>query len=333
MARSERCQPASASCLVHGFTQTGAVAGRPVDAPARERDGVRRRRARPRRLVDRGRRPVGAARSGRTAGAAAGYLGYSMGGRIGLHLALAHPAVDRLVLVGATAGIEDPVDRATRASRRGPGPAGSSSGGVEAFLERWLASPLFAGLAAERSRHGGPRWPTPPAGLAVQPALARHRHPGRPLWARLAELTMPVLVVAGERDAQVRRPRPPPGRGIGANGRLALVAGAGHACHLERPDAFVGARPADFLAVEASAVPAVRGASPIGQQHAVDRAAAGRCACSTATRARPSSRPAAPGAPAATARARGQQRPAAAHGRATARARPAERRAPATQAA
>src|SRR3954451_6685790 len=41
------------------------------------------------------------------------WLGYSMGGRIALHVALAHPDdVSRLVLVGATPGIVDPIDRA-----------------------------------------------------------------------------------------------------------------------------------------------------------------------------------------------------------------------------
>jgi 2-succinyl-6-hydroxy-2,4-cyclohexadiene-1-carboxylate synthase len=49
-------------------------------------------------------------------GGQATYLGYSMGGRYLLHLALANPElVDGLVLLGATAGIDDPAERAARA--------------------------------------------------------------------------------------------------------------------------------------------------------------------------------------------------------------------------
>ena len=43
------------------------------------------------------------------------WLGYSMGGRFALNVALRHPGqVRRLVLVSATAGIDDPEERAAR---------------------------------------------------------------------------------------------------------------------------------------------------------------------------------------------------------------------------
>ena len=45
----------------------------------------------------------------------AAWLGYSMGGRYALHVALRHPElVRRLVLVSATGGIDDPAERAAR---------------------------------------------------------------------------------------------------------------------------------------------------------------------------------------------------------------------------
>ena len=55
------------------------------------------------------------------AGAADGpvdLVGYSMGGRMALRTAVDHPhLVRRLVLIGATPGIEDPADRAARAEQ------------------------------------------------------------------------------------------------------------------------------------------------------------------------------------------------------------------------
>src|SRR4051794_10460880 len=55
-------------------------------------------------------------------------VGYSMGGRLALHAALRDPArIGALVLVGVTAGIEDPVEREER--RR-------SDGSLAEWMER-----------------------------------------------------------------------------------------------------------------------------------------------------------------------------------------------------
>jgi pimeloyl-ACP methyl ester carboxylesterase len=59
-----------------------------------------------------------------------------------------------------------------------------------------------------------------------------------PLWDRLAELAMPVLLVAGEHDAKFRALAERMAAAIGTNATVALVTGAGHAAHLEQPDAF-----------------------------------------------------------------------------------------------
>jgi 2-succinyl-6-hydroxy-2,4-cyclohexadiene-1-carboxylate synthase len=59
-----------------------------------------------------------------------------------------------------------------------------------------------------------------------------------PLWDRLAELSMPVLVVTGEHDAKFRAIGERLVAGI-PDATLAIVAGAGHAPPFERPDAFV----------------------------------------------------------------------------------------------
>jgi 2-succinyl-6-hydroxy-2,4-cyclohexadiene-1-carboxylate synthase len=169
------------------------------------------------------------------------YVGYSMGARFCLHAALAHPeAVSSLVLVSGTAGLEDPLEqRARRAADDGlaeelaPLSGARPATSVEGFLRRWLAQPMFAGVderaaaLPERMRNGA-------AGLA---SSLRHAGTGtqRPLWGRLGELEMPVLTITGELDGKFTDLGRRMARAVGANGSAAVVAGVGHAPHLEQP--------------------------------------------------------------------------------------------------
>lgn len=131
--------------------------------------------------------------------------GYSLGGRVALHVALAAPErVSRLALVSTSAGIEDAAERAARgvADRRHADELERVP--FEDFIERWRAQPLFADeppdvgeSAREEMRRNDPR------ALA---AAMRGVGAGEmaPLWSRLHGLPIPVLVVAGERDAKYR---------------------------------------------------------------------------------------------------------------------------------
>jgi 2-succinyl-6-hydroxy-2,4-cyclohexadiene-1-carboxylate synthase len=166
--------------------------------------------------------------------------GYSMGGRVGVRFALEHPErVSRLVLLGATAGIEDPVLRAER--RAGDLALANSieKEGLEVFARRWAAQPLFAGQAddAAAAAHAD-RLGNTASGLA---AALRGVGTGamEPLWSRLAELTMPVVVLAGERDGKFRTV----GERLAAavpHGDFGVIPGAGHAAHLEAPASVAG---------------------------------------------------------------------------------------------
>lgn len=220
--------------LVHGFTQTAAVWSVldpwldglevvAVDAPGHGGSAAVACD-----LDD------GAARLGRAGGRAV-YVGYSMGGRLALHLALAEPSlVDALVLVGASPGIEDDTDRAERHAEDERRARRLESIGVDAFLEEWLRLPLFATLPSERARVEDRRVNTV-AGLASSLRLAG-AGAQRSRWGELSQLTMPVLYVAGEHDAAYRSIGERVVAAIGARARLEVVPGAGHAVHLERPE-------------------------------------------------------------------------------------------------
>jgi 2-succinyl-6-hydroxy-2,4-cyclohexadiene-1-carboxylate synthase len=164
-------------------------------------------------------------------------VGYSMGGRAALHVALAMPErVRRLVLVSASAGIDDAGERAARRVADDALALEIERNGIEWFVDRWAKVPLFAGdpdwvrdEVAEDERRATP------AALA---ACLRGLGPGAmtPMWDRLGELAMPVAILAGERDGgyvdHARR--------LAAaieHAALEIVPGAGHRLALEAPDA------------------------------------------------------------------------------------------------
>jgi 2-succinyl-6-hydroxy-2,4-cyclohexadiene-1-carboxylate synthase len=162
--------------------------------------------------------------------------GYSMGGRIALHAALARPdAVQRLVLVGASPGLEGETERAQRRSADEKLADRIESIGVEAFAAEWAELPLWDGqpdrvraaAQADRLRNTAP-------GLA---AALRGLGTGvlPPVWDRLGELPMPVTLVVGERDEKFRAIAEQMASRI-ADPHVVVIPGAGHAAHLERPD-------------------------------------------------------------------------------------------------
>ena len=225
--------------LVHGFTQTARCWG-PVAADlAGDHEVVR---------VDApghgGSAPVAADLAATadllaTFGPAT-FVGYSMGGRMCLELAHRHPdAVEALVLTSATAGIEDEEERAARRASDEALAERIEAEGVDAFLDHWLSLPLFAGLPPE-GRFDAERRTNTAAGLAASLRLAG-TGTQQPSWGRLAELSMPVLVVAGADDAKFTALAHRLADPIGANATLVVVPGAGHTTHLEAPDAFLAA--------------------------------------------------------------------------------------------
>lgn len=223
--------------LVHGFTQTRRSWGRAAARLAERHELVLIDAPGHGRSADVGASLWEGAELIGEAGGRAAYIGYSMGGRYCLHLALSRPKlVERLVLVGATAGIENEADRAERRRADQSWEQLLYEQPLEQFIDRWLEGPLFKDLdpgAAARSA----RLENTAAGLASSLRLAG-TGAQEPLWDRLPALAMPVLLVVGERDAKFLALAQRMQQGIGAKVEVAVVEGASHAAHLEQPDAF-----------------------------------------------------------------------------------------------
>ncbi len=246
--------------LVHGFTQTLATM-ESLAALLRDRFGVVR--------VDLpghgGSAPPrdGFAQAATVLGESAGrgaYVGYSLGGRLCLRLALDRPdLVDALVLVGASPGIADPAERAARVASDRELAAEVERVGVERFLDRWLAKPLFATLPS-RLAGRAERLANTPEGLAA--SLRLHGTGAQePLWGRLGDLRPPVLLVAGACDHKFAGLAERMAAAVGSSAEVALIPEAGHAAHLERP-AEVAALVRDFLARAGARPDGSGGASP-----------------------------------------------------------------------
>ncbi len=169
------------------------------------------------------------------------WLGYSMGGRVALAFALAYPErVRALVLEGASPGIADPGERRERVFGDEAIADRIERGRMEDFADAWMSQPLFASqarlgpaaLAAARAERAANN----PVGLAN---CLRGLGTGaqEPLWDRLPEVAIPILLVVGEEDAKFRSIAAAVADRV-SHAKVVLIPEAGHTTHLENPPAF-----------------------------------------------------------------------------------------------
>ena len=128
-------------------------------------------------------------------------LGYSMGGRLALHSLLekGHPW-QAAVIVSAHPGFESQAERETRRAGDAEWATKALTGNWQEFLEAWNAQPIL-GRTAMRDPQAAGRLVMRRREIArsfVDWSLGAQQ----PLWARLHEITVPVLWVAGENDAK-----------------------------------------------------------------------------------------------------------------------------------
>ena len=166
-------------------------------------------------------------------------VGYSMGGRLALHVAVRLPErVRSLLTIGAHAGL----DEDARAGRRQGDEALAERierYGVEPFVNYWSAQPLFAGLERRGAAFAGQlraqRLRNRAEGLA---ASLRGMGAGamEPLWSELVGLAVPSTFVAGADDAPFVAWAKRLAEAV-PEGRIEVVPRSGHAVQMQRPTA------------------------------------------------------------------------------------------------
>jgi 2-succinyl-6-hydroxy-2,4-cyclohexadiene-1-carboxylate synthase len=227
--------------VLHGFTQTGRLWGRfgelmgqsrtlvALDLPGHAASGSVRADLPSTATL------VAEAVQATLGGERCDVLGYSLGARVALHVVTGTKLeVSRVVLIGATGGIEDPEERERRRlSDEALAEELEASSDVERFVDGWLGRPLFERLSSDAAGRAE-RLRNTAAGLASSLRLCG-TGTQEPLWNRLALVGSPILAVAGADDtrfaAHALRIACLAPRAVAS-----LVPGGGHAVHLSQPD-------------------------------------------------------------------------------------------------
>ena len=167
-------------------------------------------------------------------------MGYSMGARLALRMALDAPErVRSLILESGTTGIPDAEARRERRENDETLARDIEERGIEWFVAHWEALPIFEtqrALPAEaRDAQRARRLLQRPVGLArALRALGQGAEPD--LTPRLPEVGVPTLVLAGELDPAYRAYAERIAAGI-PESKQVVVQRAGHNIHLEQPEA------------------------------------------------------------------------------------------------
>ena len=168
-------------------------------------------------------------------------VGYSMGARLSLGVAMEFPQkCQALILISGNPGLESAEAREQRSLSDEQIAKQIETDELEPFLNQWYRASVFATVPEEIRRaevqrklaQSSSNWPA---------ILRANSVAGQPnFWPRLNELSMPVLVIAGEQDEKYREiafrfaaEQPLP------NATTKIIPNCGHIVHREQPEALV----------------------------------------------------------------------------------------------
>lgn len=168
-------------------------------------------------------------------------VGYSMGGRLALSFACLYPEkVGKLVLESASPGLVQVEDRLERQQRDENLAQFIEVNGIEAFVNRWEAIPLFESqkaLSADiQQMIRSQRLTNDPTGLAM--SLREMGTGNQPSWwDRLSMLTSSTLLIVGEKDPKFCAIADKM-QNLIPSAKKSVILDAGHAIHVEQPRKF-----------------------------------------------------------------------------------------------
>ncbi|CAO2820404.1 unnamed protein product [Amaranthus hypochondriacus] len=171
-------------------------------------------------------------------------VGYSMGARIALYMALRFPGkIDGAVVISGSPGLKDETDRRIRAAKDDSRARTLTSFGLASFLGNWYRGDLwrsfrehqcFKKMVTSRLEHDDIH------GLAKALSdLSIGRQPS--LWDDLEHCSIPLMFIVGEKDLKFKNISHEISRKLGptSNYEAVEVPNSGHAVHLENPLAVV----------------------------------------------------------------------------------------------
>lgn len=169
-------------------------------------------------------------------------LGYSMGGRLALYIAIHYPkCINALVLESASPGLKTESERQQRRNSDNRLADEIESHGIQWFVDYWGGLPLWESQKqlddSIRDNLRNQRLINDAQGLAnslrgmgtgVQPSL----------WEDLPTVNVPVKLIVGELDNKFLSINQEMQQ-LTPNARLSIIPRAGHTTHLENPQGFI----------------------------------------------------------------------------------------------
>jgi 2-succinyl-6-hydroxy-2,4-cyclohexadiene-1-carboxylate synthase len=169
-------------------------------------------------------------------------VGYSMGGRLALGVAMVHPErVAKLILEGGTAGLNDAVVRQERILSDNAKADTIEQDGMASFVAAWEQLPMFASqkmaTPAQRAFMHEQRIQSPAPNVANSlRGMGAGAQPN--FWPDLQRLNVPVTLIAGDLDQKFQAIATQMAARL-PDARIQVVAQAGHNVHFEQPTAYL----------------------------------------------------------------------------------------------